>query len=69
MKTNMTSKNADSALDYEKSEDPAKMAYSISDFSDQDPRFLPRLREHLAKTQDEDLESSESRFSYTLMSR
>ena len=42
------------------------MTYSIPDFVSQDPRFLPRLREHLAKTQDQDLESSESRFSYTL---
>ena len=43
MKTNMTSKSEDLALDYEKSEDPAKMTYSISDFSEQDPRILPRL--------------------------
>ena len=28
MKTNMTSKSEDLALDYEKSEDPAKMTYS-----------------------------------------
>ena len=48
------------ALDYEKSEDPAKMTYSISDFSEQDPRILPRLRELLAKNQDQDLESCES---------
>ena len=38
MKTNMTSKSEDLALDYEKSawksEDPAKMTYSISDFSE-----------------------------------
>ena len=61
MKTNMTSKSEDLALDYEKSEDPAKMTYSISDFSDQDPRFLPRLREHLTKNPDQDLESCESR--------
>ena len=32
MKTNMTSKSEDLALDYEKSEDPAKMTYSIPDF-------------------------------------
>ena len=56
MKTNMTSKSEDLALDYEKSEDPAKMTYSISDFSEQDPRFLPRLRELLTKNQDQDLE-------------
>ena len=61
MKTNMTSKSEDLALDYEKSEDPAKMTYSISDFSEQDPRFLPRLRENLTKNQDQDLESCESR--------
>ena len=60
MKTNMTRKNEDSALDYDKSEAAAKMAYSISDFSDQDPRFLPRLRENLTKNQDQDLESCES---------
>ena len=29
MKTNMTSKSEELALDYEKSEDPAKMTYSI----------------------------------------
>ena len=38
MKTNMTCKNEDSALDYEKSEDPAKITYSIPDFYDQDPK-------------------------------
>ena len=43
MKTNMTSKSEDSALDYEKSEDPAKMTYSISDFSDQDQDFFQVL--------------------------
>ena len=37
------------------------MTYSISDFSEQDPRILPRLRELLAKNQDQDLESCESR--------
>ena len=63
MKTNMTSKSEDLALDYEKSEDPAKMTYSISDFSEQDPRILPRLRELLTKNQDQDLERCESRIS------
>ena len=67
MKTNMTSKSEDLALDYEKSEDPAKMTYSISDFSEQDPRILPRLRELLAKNQDQDLESCESSISSLLI--
>ena len=61
MKTNMTRKSEDLALDYEKSEDPAKMTYLISDFSEQDPRILPRLRELLTKNQDQDLERCESR--------
>ena len=47
METNMAIKNEDLALDYEKSEDLAKITHSISDFLDQDPRFLPRLRENL----------------------
>ena len=63
MKTNMTSKSEDLPLDYEKSEDPGKMTYSISDFSEQDPRILPRLRELLAKNQDQDLERCESSIS------
>jgi hypothetical protein len=66
MKTNMTSKSEELALDYEKSEDPAKMTYSISDFSEQDPRILPRLRELLAKNQDQDLESCEYSISLLL---
>ena len=38
MKTILAMKNEDSALqDYEKSEDPAKITYSIPDFYDQDP--------------------------------
>ena len=50
MKTILAMKNEDSALDYEKSEDPAKITYSIPDFYDQDPRILPRLREFVTKT-------------------
>ena len=61
MKTNMATKNEDLALDYEKSEDPAKITHSISDFSDQDPRILPSIRERLTKNQDQDLESCKSR--------
>ena len=38
MKTILAMKNEDSALDYEKSEDPAKITYSIPDFYDQDPK-------------------------------
>ena len=56
-------------FDYDKSEAVAKMAYSISDFSDQDPRFLPRLREHLTKNPDQDLERCKSRFSHILKGR
>ena len=51
MKTILAMKNEDSALDYEKSEDPAKMAYSISDFSDQDPRFFQDLESTSPRTQ------------------
>ena len=61
-------KNRNSALDYEKSEDPAKITHSIPDFYDQDPRILPRLRENLIKNQDQDLESYESRIWACLMS-
>ena len=61
METNMAIKNEDLALDYEKSEDLAKITHSISDSSDQDPRFLPRLREKLTKNPDQDLERCESR--------
>ena len=56
-----------------KSEDPAKMTYSIPDFVSLNrtktqvlPRILPRLRECLSKTQDQDLESCESRVLPTL---
>ena len=66
MKTIPTMKNEDSALDYEKSEDPAKITYSIPDFDDHEPRILPRLRDHLIQNQDPDLESYESRISFTL---
>ena len=61
MKTNVTTKDNESTLDYEKNEDPAKMTHSISDFLDQESRFLPRLRELLTKNQDQDLERCESR--------
>ena len=57
----MADKNQDVTTDNCKSEDPAKMTYSIPDFVSQDPRILPRLREHLTQNQDPDLESYESR--------
>ena len=66
-------KNEDLALDYEKSEDPAKITYSIPASRSSTwtktqvlPRFLPRLRELLTKNPDQDLESCESRLSDTL---
>ena len=65
MKTTLTYENLDSASDYAKNEDPAKMTYSIPDFvcepqHDQETRFLPSIREKLTKIQDQDLERCES---------
>ena len=50
MKTTLTYENQDSAPDYAKSEDPAKMTYSIPDF----------VSRNTTKTQDifQDLEST-----------
>ena len=73
IQTTPTMKNEDLALDYEKSEDPAKITYSIPASRSSTwtktqvlPRFLPRLRELLTKNPDQDLESCESRLSDTL---
>ena len=65
----MTIKNEDSSLDYEKSEEPAKMTHSISDFQEQESRILASIREHLTKNPDPDLESCKSIFLYFLTKR
>ena len=69
-KTIVTGENLDSATGPIKKLDPAKITHSIPDFVSRNqihtcymyPRYLARLREHLAHIQDQDLPSFKSIF-------